>query len=68
VLIWPDGHKGGAHAGVAGDVLTTSWMRVVSMASARVIGGRMVVSRHTRILVKSLCYRDRRNFTFCLIA
>jgi hypothetical protein len=40
------------------------WMREVSIASARVIAGRRVVSRRASLMVKIQSYRDKRNFTF----
>jgi hypothetical protein len=46
----------------------TRWMRVVSMASARDVTGRMVVSRSAVIAVKIPRQLDRHNFTFRLIA
>jgi hypothetical protein len=37
------------------------------MASARVIAGRMVVSRRASLMIKIQPYRDGHNFTFHLI-
>ena len=43
-------------------------MHVVLMASARLIAGRMVVSRRASLLVKCSLYCNGYSFTFHLVA